>query len=110
MSVHAETIITTELPTAAGPVPPFLAHRIKSVPAPQIPFLTRLPRPGEREPITNASRSWLLDTNDKLPPEERFLFRVRQRDKIRGVVFVNVEKLLAVLRRAEIEDHERRTG
>jgi hypothetical protein len=49
----------------------------------------------------------MLDTDAKLPPEDRFLFRVRQRDKIRGVVFVNVEKLLAFLRRAELDYHNK---
>lgn len=105
MSVGIDTTITTtERPKAIGPVPPFLTRQIESVPAPVLPEFARLPRPGERDPISNASRSWLIETSDALPLEERFLFRFRQRGKARGVVFINVAKLLALLRRAETED------
>jgi hypothetical protein len=74
------------------------------VPAPTLPEMCRLPRPGQRDPITNASRSWLIETDASLPPEDRFLFRVRQRGKIRGCVFCNVAKLIAFLKKAEAED------
>jgi hypothetical protein len=87
-----------------GAVPPGLARQLQSVPAPHIPELARLPRPGERDPITGSSRSWLIDTNDGLPVAERFLFRVRQRGKMRGAVFINVAKLMALMKKAESED------
>jgi hypothetical protein len=97
--------MTTERPKAIGPVPPFLARQIESVPAPPLPELARLPRPGDRDPISGGSRSWLIETNQSLPPDERFLFRVRQPGKIRGVVFCNTQKLLAFLRKAEVSEH-----
>ena len=90
--------------TVAGAVPPGLAQHLQSVPAPLEPELLRLPRPGERDPITSSSRQWLIDTDASLPPNERFLFRVRQRGKMRGVVFINVAKLRAFLQRAEAAD------
>jgi hypothetical protein len=71
-----------------------------------LPEVTRLPAPRERCPISGASRTWLIESNDSLPAPDRFLFRVRQRGKIRGAVFVNVAKLLAFLRAAEAEDHK----
>ena len=89
--------------TVAGAVPPALARHMRSGATPQFPELSRLPRPGERDPITGSSRSWLIDTDESLPASERFLFRVRQRGKVRGAVFINVQKLLAFLRKAEAE-------
>src|SRR4051812_35835861 len=90
--------------TLAGAVPPALAHHFHSVPPPRIPEISRLPRPGERDPITGCSRSWLTDADASLEPADRFLFRVRQRGKIRGAVFINVAKLLAFLKKAEAEE------
>ncbi|MGA3171069.1 MAG: hypothetical protein ABSE62_08640 [Chthoniobacteraceae bacterium] len=94
--------------TVAGAVPPALARQFQSVPLPQLPEVARLPRPRERCPITGASRTWLIETDEGLPPSETFLFRVRQRGKRRGAVFINVPKLLAFLRKAE--KHEKRGG
>jgi hypothetical protein len=94
----------TSQPTAVGPVPPFLARQIESVPAPPLPELARLPRPGERDTIFGCSRSWLIETDAELPPEEKFLFRVRSRGKVRGVVFMNVSKFREFMRKAEFED------
>jgi hypothetical protein len=66
-----------------------------------MPEIARLPRPKERDPIAGCSRTWLIETDNSLPAAEKFLFRVRQRGKIRGAVFINVAKLLRFLRAAE---------
>lgn len=95
---------TDDRPTVAGSVPDLLANTLREVPPPLLPEFTRLPRPRERDPITGASRTWLIQTNDRLSADRRFLFRVRQRGKIRGTCFINVAKLLAVLRDAEADD------
>jgi hypothetical protein len=87
-----------------GAVPPSLAQHFRVVSAPQLPVALRLPRPGERDPIYSTSRSWLIDTDASLPPEDRFLFRVRQRGKMRGTVFVNVAKLNAFMKNSEAAD------
>lgn len=104
MTTSAAGYVPEQPLTVVGAVPPELARQMQSVPAPQAPDLTRLPRPGERDPITGSSRSWLIDTNEALPPSERFLFRVKQRNKLRGCVFVNVGKLKAFLQKAEEAD------
>jgi len=101
---EAITLHRTGLTTAVGPIPPSLERYIQSIPLPQLPELTRLPRPGERDFISGGSRSWLIETNESLPPDERFLFRVRQPGKVRGAVFCRVEKLLSFLRKAEETD------
>jgi hypothetical protein len=69
-----------------------------------LPELTRLPRPGDRCPITGASRTWLIEQDDNLPAEEKFLFRIRQRGKTRGAVFVNIAKLMAYMQKAQAVD------
>ncbi len=92
---------TVGLPTAVGAIPPTLAAHFQAVSAPALPEIARLPRPGERDPICSASRSWLIDLNGKLPPKDRFLFSLRARNTTRGAVFINVQKLLAIMRRAE---------
>lgn len=103
MKPNVDTVADERI-EVVGPVPPDLARRLKSVPPPKYPELSRLPRPGERDPITGSSRSWLIDTNENLAPKERFLFRVRQPGKPRGTVFINVSKLLEFLHRAENAD------
>jgi hypothetical protein len=90
--------------SVVGAVPPELAQQLRSIPSPKYPDLARLPKPGERDPITGCSRSWLIDADASLPTKERFLFRVRRIGKLRGAVFINVAKLLAFLRRAEEAD------
>jgi len=92
--------------TVAGAVPPELTNYCLRVPPPHLPETCRLPRPGEKDPIANGSRTWLIDTDAYLPPAEKFLFRVRQPGKIRGAVFINVAKLLAFLKKAEAADRE----
>lgn len=84
--------------TVAGAVPPALAHAFQSMPVPALPEMARLPKPRTRCPISGCSRTWLIETDASLPPAERFLFRVRQRGKVRGAVFINVPKLLGFLR------------
>jgi hypothetical protein len=64
----------------------------------------RLPRPCERCAISGASRTWLLETDAALPSAERFLFRVRPCGKHRGLVFIDRERLINFLRRAQAEN------
>ena len=92
------------LPTAAGAIPPILAAQFQRVPIPTLPEMTRLPRPRERCPITGASRTWLVEQDAALPAPQRFIFRVRQRGKKRGAVFMDRERLMNFLRRAQIEN------
>jgi hypothetical protein len=96
----------TGLITASGAVPPELAHCVQNVPSPSLPEICRLPRPGARDPISGASRTWLLEADATLTPGERFLFRIRKRGRLRGAVFINVAKLLAFLRKAEAADRK----
>lgn len=90
--------------SVVGAVPPALANRFQQIAPPRLPTLSRLPRPGERDPITGCSRSWLIETNAHLPAPDRFIFRVKQQGKMRGTVFCNVAKLLHFLQKAEAED------
>ena len=92
------------LPTAAGAIPPVLAAQFQSVPVPTLPEMVRLPRPRERCTITGASRTWLIERNERLPAPDRFLFRIRPLGKMRGAVFVNVGKLMAFMHKAQAED------
>jgi hypothetical protein len=86
----------------SGAVPPELARLCKSVPRPALPEITKLPPPRVPDPIIGASRTWLVQSDAELPPEERFLFRVVRRGKLRGATFLNVPKLMAFLRKAEV--------
>jgi hypothetical protein len=90
--------------TIIGAAPPGLALHVQSLPPPPEPELMRLPRPGERDPITSSSRQWLIDMDASLPASERFLFRIRRRGYQRGVVFVNVAKLRAFMARSQEAD------
>jgi hypothetical protein len=92
-----------ELPTVAGAIPPTLADQLRSVSYTTLPELARLPRPRERCHITGASRSWLIEQNNAMPSQERFLFSVRKRGKMRGAVFINVAKLVAFMQKAQSE-------
>jgi len=94
----------SELITVSGAVPPELSRWFQSVSPPHLPEVTRLPRPRERDPIASASRTWLIETDATLPPNEKFLFRIRRRGKLRGSVFINVSNLLAFLKKAEAAD------
>lgn len=90
---------------ALGAVPPALAKRFQQVQPPSLPPVARLPRPGDRDPVTGSSRSWLISANRLAAPADRFLFSVRQPGKIRGAVFINVEKLLRFLQKAEAAEN-----
>ena len=57
----------------------------------------RLPKVGERCPVSGGSRSWLVETDKSLPPDQKFLIRVRRRGCLRGVVFVSVPKVVSFL-------------
>jgi hypothetical protein len=103
MSIDVLSKEGTQISTV-GPIPPGLAQHFRSVPAPQLPELARLPRPGERDPITGSSRQWLIDHDAELPPAEKFLFRVRRRGRQRGACFVNVQRLLAFFQKSEAAD------
>lgn len=112
MKTRSEPDLTRHGAVAAAPLmivgsaPPSLAQHFQSVPPPAEPELLRLPLPGERDPITSSSRSWLLDIDATLPANERFIFRIRQRGKLRGAVFINVSKLKSFFRKAEAAEHE----
>ena len=94
--------ITNELPTVAGAVPPAFAHQFQSAPAPAVPEFSRLPKPRDRCPISGGSRTWLIEHD----AYGHYLFRARQRGKMRGAVFVNVAKLLGYLRKIEAQSSE----
>ena len=74
--------------------------------APGLPEFSRLPRAGEREPITGASRGWLLDFDRELPTGEKFIVRAKRRGRVRGVCFIDAGKLLTALRRLSAAETE----
>ena len=90
----AEQILTGK-PTLFGQAPAGLNARFTAVPPGQLPEFCKLPSPGERCPLTGASRSWILDM-EKLGKVK--VVRVRQPGKMRGACFVYVPSLLALLR------------
>jgi hypothetical protein len=81
----------------AGDIPPKLKSKLAPHFGPGMPEFVRLPRPKEREELTGATRSWLLDFDRSLPTSRRFIVRVRLRGKQRGVCFLDVAKYLAAL-------------
>ena len=91
---------TGAIPTVAGAVPARLGQRVEAATAGNVAEFSRLPKPGERCPVSGASRSWLIETDAKLGPDERFLVRVRRRGCLRGTVFVSVPKLCAFIAKA----------
>jgi hypothetical protein len=101
MDVIAAERLEAGPPTAIGPIPPSLAKHFQTIPAPALPEIARLPKPKERDPICSASRSFLVDLNQRLAPDDRFLFSLRSRHAKRGAVFMNVQKLLAVMHKAQ---------
>jgi len=87
---------TTELPTVAGTVPSALTGQFQR--GPTLPSeYGRLPRPGEREPISGLARSTLLELNESLPATERFIIRIRRRGKARGSTLIVADRLRSVL-------------
>lgn len=87
---------TSGIPTVAGSVPPAIAGRVQAGPALQSEY-GRLPRPGEREPISGLARSTLLELDESLPISERFIIRIRKRGKQRGATLIVADRLRAVL-------------
>lgn len=64
---------------------------------------SRLPQPPERDPLAGGSRGWMLDFDRELPPEDKFIIRVKRRGRARGVCFVDNGKYLAALRKLSAE-------
>jgi hypothetical protein len=85
-------------PTVMGEIPPKLRAVLAPHLGPETPEFLRLPKPKQRDPLTGASRSWILDFDASLPVAKKFIVRVRLRGKRRGVCFVDVAKFLAALR------------
>jgi len=81
-----------------GSLQPRTGDQIELATASNLVEFSRLPKVKERCPVSGASRSWLIETNAKLPGKEQFLVRVRRRGCLRGVVFVSVPKLMTFLR------------
>lgn len=79
------------------------SEKVGPVLTPGISEFSRLPKPGEREPLTGASRGWLLDFDREQRPENRFIIRAKRRGRARGVCFVDTAKLLTALRRMSAE-------
>jgi hypothetical protein len=75
-----------------------------AIPPTPLSEFARLPRPWERCAISGTSRTWLLETDAALPSAERFLFRVIPPGKHRGLVFIDSERLMNFLRRAQTEN------
>lgn len=81
--------------------------RYLEVAPPAMPELASLPKPRTRCPICGKSRTWLIEANEEARRDGMpFLFRVRQRGKMRGTVFLRVPVLLAWLAKREAEDCE----
>ena len=96
---------TSGLPTLAGRIPQGMGEQFEAVAPPPLPELTSLPRPGERCSICGKSRTWLVEANETAKSDGMpFLFRVRQRGRMRGAVFVRVSTLLKWLEKCEAED------
>ncbi len=91
---------TGAIPKVAGAVPERLGHRVEVATAGNVAEFGRLPKAGERCSVSGASRSWLIETDAKVGPDERFLVRVRRRGCLRGTVFVSVPKLCAFIAKA----------
>lgn len=89
---------TGAMPKVAGDVPAHLSRQVEIATSANLAEFSRLPKPPSRCPISGGSRSWLLETDAKLPAHQRFLVRVRRRGCLRGVVFVSVHKLSSFLR------------
>jgi hypothetical protein len=98
MKTKMDGQLTGQVPTVAGAVPACMdMRRVEVATAANNAEFQRLPRAGERCPVSGASRSWLIETDAKLPPDERFLVRVRRRGCLRGAVFISVPRLTAFI-------------
>lgn len=81
-------VLLTSQPTLAGEVPNGLAGRFQSAPIP-LPEYLRLPRPGERCPLTQVCGSTLREWNKT----GRFILNVRRPGQLRGVALISVVRL-----------------
>jgi hypothetical protein len=102
-------VLTTQLPTVAGAVPPALAGQFQTGPLPQAEFC-RLPRPRERCTVSGMARSTLIELDADQPPVRKFIVKLRRRGLARGTVLVSVPRLLAVLREAAAEQLDATSG
>ena len=93
---------TGATPKVAGDVPAHLSRQVEIATSANLAEFSRLPKPPGRCPISGGSRSWLLETDAKLPPDQRFLVRVRRRGCLRGVVFISIPRLCSFLRGVQI--------
>jgi len=91
---------TGAIPTVVGAGSARLGPRVEMATVGNVAEFARLPKAGERCAVSGASRSWLIETDAKLGPEDRFLIRVRRRGCLRGTVFTSVPKLSSFLSRA----------
>lgn len=89
---------TGAIPTVAGAGSAHFGQRVEVATSANLAEFGRLPRPGERCPVSGCSRSWLIETDAKLGPDEKFLVRVRRRGCLRGAVFVSLPQLCAFIR------------
>ena len=88
---------TAQEPTGLRARPTWPGERVEVATAANLAEFSRLPKAGERCPVSGASRTWLIETDAKLPAEQRFLIRIRRRGCLRGTVFVSVPKLCAFI-------------
>jgi hypothetical protein len=90
-----------EVPSVTGMAPVTLGgERVAVMTAANMAEFSRLPKAGQRCPVSGASRTWLVETNAKIGAGEKFLVRVRRRGCLRGTVFVSVPKLCAFIAKA----------
>jgi hypothetical protein len=97
---NQRTGFTGAIPTVAGAGSALLGPRVEMATAGNVAEFVRLPKAGERCAVSGASRSWLIETDASLGPDDRFLIRVRRRGCLRGAVFASVPKLSSFLSRA----------
>lgn len=98
MATYTNEEKTGQIPTVAGAVPAYLGQRVEVATAANLAEFSRLPKAGERCPVSGASRSWLIETDQKLSAADKFLVRVRRRGCLRGTVFCSVPRLCAFIR------------
>jgi len=89
---HRISESTGAIPTVAGAGSAGLGHLAGIVSSGTVAEFAALPRAGERCSVTSGSRTWLIETNEKLPLEDKFLVRIRQRGCLRGKVFISIPK------------------
>jgi hypothetical protein len=91
--------IETGRPTLAGRAPRGSEHKFDAAPLESAEW-GRLPKAGERCPVSQLSRSGLIDLANAVP---RLLVRVRRPGCIRGAVLVSLPVLRDHLRSLQAE-------